>query len=270
MLPFRVVKQRSVLAGFWFILCTSSSLVVVTYFVSVGRDFLDIGLTQTSKLPLWFQAVRSASAQQSGINILPMLAAVIVGVVASGIVVSSVGYYTPMMLISSALMPVGLGLLVTISPSTHRAALLLYPAIFGFGVGLGFQQPLIGVQTALHQTDIAAGTSVIIFGQTFGAAIVLAAAESVFQHRLVANMEAYVGPTDSNAESLLHSDLSSLTSFLREERSPALISGVSASIAETFYLPLIMACLSVVGSLFMEWKSVRKGKDVTSGSNTAK
>lgn len=34
MLPFRVVKQRSVLAGFWFITCTSSALVVITYFVS--------------------------------------------------------------------------------------------------------------------------------------------------------------------------------------------------------------------------------------------
>ncbi len=34
MLPFRVVKHRSVLAGFWFILCTSSALVVITYFVS--------------------------------------------------------------------------------------------------------------------------------------------------------------------------------------------------------------------------------------------
>lgn len=33
MMPWRVVKQRSVMAGFWFILCVSSALVVITYFV---------------------------------------------------------------------------------------------------------------------------------------------------------------------------------------------------------------------------------------------
>ena len=34
MIPFRIVKQRCVMAGFWYILCTSSALVVITYFVS--------------------------------------------------------------------------------------------------------------------------------------------------------------------------------------------------------------------------------------------
>jgi MFS family permease len=33
MVPPRIVKQRTVLAGFWFMLCTSSALVVMTYFV---------------------------------------------------------------------------------------------------------------------------------------------------------------------------------------------------------------------------------------------
>jgi hypothetical protein len=214
------------------------------------------------------QTVKGVSAQQSGITILPMLLAVIIGVFASGVFVSSVGYYTPMMLVSSVLMPIGLGLLSTINPGTHQVALLLYPAIFGLGVGLGFQQPLIAVQTTLPQADIATGTSVVIVGQTFGAAIVLAVGESVFQHRLVTNIETHMGLTDINTESLLGSGASALTSLLKEEQSPALIIAVSASITETFYLSLVMACLSVVGSVFMEWNSVRKEKGDTTSSRS--
>lgn len=34
MIPPRIIKQRTILAGFWFLLCTSSALVVMAYFVS--------------------------------------------------------------------------------------------------------------------------------------------------------------------------------------------------------------------------------------------
>jgi len=43
MVPPRILKQRTILAGFWFMLCTSSALVVMAYFVSaalgVSRDW---------------------------------------------------------------------------------------------------------------------------------------------------------------------------------------------------------------------------------------
>ena len=35
MIPTRILKQRSIIAGFWHLFCTSSALVVVTYFVSI-------------------------------------------------------------------------------------------------------------------------------------------------------------------------------------------------------------------------------------------
>lgn len=189
-----------------------------------------------------------------------MLISVIVGVLASGALVTLLGYYTPFMLASSALMPVGLGLLTTITPETPRAALLAYPAIFGLGVGVGFQQPLIGAQAVLPQEDIAAGTSIIVFGQTFGAAIMIAAGESVFQNRLVVNLADYLGITNINTQQLLGNGPASLQSLVTLEDLPRLIRAVSASLTETFYLAVAMAALSVVGSIFMGWNSVKKPK----------
>lgn len=37
MVPFRIIRKRSILAGFWYILCTASALVVMTYFVSLTQ-----------------------------------------------------------------------------------------------------------------------------------------------------------------------------------------------------------------------------------------
>jgi hypothetical protein len=193
-----------------------------------------------------------------------MLVAVIVGVLGSGALVTLMGYYTPFMLASSVLMPVGLGMLTTIGPDTPRAALLAYPAIFGLGVGLGFQQPLIGVQAALPPADIAPGTSVIVFGQTIGAAIMIAAGESVFQNRLVVNLANYLGLTNINTQQLLGNGPASLQSLVSVDRLPLLIQAVNASLTQTFYVAVAMAALSAFGSAFMGWKSVKQPKGTDS------
>lgn len=189
-----------------------------------------------------------------------MLVAVIVGVLGSGFLVSFIGYYTPFMLASSVLMPVGLGLLTTIGPDTSRAALFAYPAIFGLGVGMGFQQPLIGVQATLPEEDIAPGTTVIVFGQTIGAAIMIAVGESVFQTRLVANLADYLGLTDINTQQLLGTGPSSLQSMVPTDKLPVLILAVNASLTQTFYVAVAMASLSCIGSVFIGWKSVKEPK----------
>ncbi|KAL1839674.1 hypothetical protein VTJ49DRAFT_1284 [Mycothermus thermophilus] len=244
MLPSRVIKHRSVIAGFWFITCTSSALVVITYF-----------------LPLWFQTVQGTSASDSGVGILPMLVAVIVGILGSGALVSMIGYYTPFMIASSVLMPVGLGLLTTITPYTSRAKLLAFPAIFGLGVGMGFQQPLMGVQAALPLADVPAGTSVIVFGQAFGAAIIIAAGETLFQNRLLANLAGYMGITGVSSDDLLGHGPTSLSALVPTEKLPQLIETVNYAFTQTFFLAVALAALSIFGSMFMGWQSVKQPKD---------
>ncbi|KAH6651487.1 major facilitator superfamily domain-containing protein [Truncatella angustata] len=250
MIPFRIIKQRSVIAGFWYILCVSSALVVMTYF-----------------LPLWFQTVQGATPTQSGLRLLPMLIGVIVAVLASGALVSGLGYYTPFMIAGTVLMSVGVGMLSTLLPDTSNALLIVFPAIFGAGVGIGFQQPLIGVQTVLPKEDIPVGTSIVVFGQTIGAAIVLSAGESVFQNQLKQNIEKYLGIVVEDAHSLMTEGTTALAATLTPEQKPLLILAASKSLTQTFYVALAMAGLSIIGSLAMEWKSVKKAAEAEAAAN---
>lgn len=73
------------------------------------------------QLPIWFQAIKGASAVKSGIMNLPMiLGLVLVSIVAGG-AVSAVGYYTPFIYASVVLMSIGAGLLTTFKPNTGHA-----------------------------------------------------------------------------------------------------------------------------------------------------
>ncbi|KAF7537507.1 hypothetical protein G7054_g3645 [Neopestalotiopsis clavispora] len=226
MVPFRIIKQRSILAGFWYILCTASALVVMTYF--------------------------------SGLRLLPVLIGVIVSVLLSGALVSGLGYYTPFMILGSILMSVGIGLMSSIYPDTSNTLLIIFPAIFGAGVGIGFQQPLIGAQAVLPKEDIPIGTSIIVFGQTIGSAIVLSVGESVFQNQLKNNIESYLGIVVKDAHSLMTEGTAQIEATLTPDQLPALRDAVSKSLTQTFYVALAMAGLSIIGSLAMEWKSVKK------------
>lgn len=109
--------------------------------------------------------------------------------------------------------------------------------------------------------DIPTGTSIIVFGQTIGAAIVLSAGESVFQNQLKDNIESYLGIVVEDAHNLMTEGTAALAATLSAEQVPILIEAVSKSLTQTFYVALAMAGLSIIGSLAMEWKSVKKAAE---------
>lgn len=68
--PPRIIKQRSMASGLWFMFCVFSSFFIVTYYV-----------------PIWFQAVRNDSAYHSGLNYLATSAAMSITVISAGFLV---------------------------------------------------------------------------------------------------------------------------------------------------------------------------------------
>ena len=67
-------------------------------------------------LPIWFQVVQARSPQDSGIALLPYLLSVVVAVVCSGILVSKIGYYTPVAFVGAAIVVAGSAAITTWSP----------------------------------------------------------------------------------------------------------------------------------------------------------
>ena len=78
-------------------------------------------------LPIWFQVIQGKSPQSSGLSIIPLLLSTVFAVIGGGIAISTFGYYTPVMIIGSAILVVGAALVTTCQPSV------------GSGIWIGYQ-----------------------------------------------------------------------------------------------------------------------------------
>lgn len=214
-------------------------------------------------IPIWFQAIKGVSATESGIRNLPMIMALVIMSILSGIMVTVIGYYTPYMIASSIFMAIGAGLLSTLEVDTSHAKWIGYQVVYGFGVGFGMQQALIAAQTVLHIDDVPVGTSLIMFLQTLGGALFVSIAQNIFTNRLLSNLAAKVPSLDPSL--VLQTGATNLKNAIIAKYDPGILSSVliayNKALQQTFYVSVAIAALSVIGSVGMEWKSV-KGKKV--------
>jgi EmrB/QacA subfamily drug resistance transporter len=135
-------------------------------------------------LPRWFQTVAGASATESGLNILPLLAGLIFSAIASGQIVARTHRYKVLMLGSLALLAVGLFLLTNLRSDTDRPVMWLWMTLTGLGIGPSFAVFTLVVQNTVAPDRIGVATSSLTFFQQIGGTVGLTLAGTVFASRL--------------------------------------------------------------------------------------
>lgn len=240
--PPRILKQRTVAAASWYAFCLGSSFFIMVYY-----------------LPIWFQAVQGVSAVQSGIRSLPLILGLVLVSIISGISVSVEGHYSPWMIAGSMIMAIGFGLITTFKPDTGSPTWIGFQALAGIGVGLGMQQPLIAVQTVLDIKDVPTGTSVLIFLQTLGGALFVSVGQNVFTNKLISGLQEYAAGLDPRI--VLSIGATSIQSVTPPQYRDGVTIAYNDALVRAFIVATALAAASLLGSLAMEWKSV-KGKKI--------
>ncbi|KGO46934.1 Major facilitator superfamily domain, general substrate transporter [Penicillium expansum] len=240
--PPRLIKNRNIWGSAWYALCIGAAFFVLTFY-----------------LPIWFQSIKGATALSSGIMNLPTILSVVVVSILSGGLVTVFGYYTPFMIASSVIMTIGAGLLTTLETDSNHSKWIGYQALFGIGLGLGMQQPMIVAQTALKPADIPSGTAIVMFAQTLGGAIFVSVGQNVFQNQLVKNLAQYA--PDEDAAKLISAGATMLRTVVSGDALHRVLTAWNAAVMQTFYVSVAMGALSLVGPIFVEWLSV-KGKKI--------
>lgn len=241
-MPFRIVRKRSVAAAAWFGATISAAFFVFVYY-----------------LPIWFQAIKGASAMESGIMNIPLILGLVIMSMIGGGAVTALGYYTPFVIASTILATIGAGLLSTFEANTGSPKWIGFQALFGIGAGLGMQQTIIAIQSVLPTEDIPVGTAVVMFTQTLGGALFVSVAQNVFTNSLLRNVQTIVPNLDPMVV------LAAGATTLQKEIPAQYLAGVreayNSAITDTFYVGVTTAALSIIGALAMEWKSI-KGKKI--------
>jgi EmrB/QacA subfamily drug resistance transporter len=136
-------------------------------------------------LPRWFQVVAGASATESGYNLLPLLAALIVSATVSGQIVARTHRYKLLVVISMVTLAVGLYLLTNLHADTDRPVLWIWMIIAGLGIGPSFAVFTLIVQNAVPPREIGTASSSLTFFQQIGGTIGLTIASTIFASRLI-------------------------------------------------------------------------------------
>jgi EmrB/QacA subfamily drug resistance transporter len=139
-------------------------------------------------LPVFLQLVDGASATNSGLNILPLMAGLLVASISSGQIISRRGRYKIFPVVGTALSAVGIFLLSTIDPQTPRVLLSAYMVVLGLGLGCVMQVLVIAVQNAVEQRDLGVGTASATFLRSMGASFGVAIFGAIFSNELASNL----------------------------------------------------------------------------------
>lgn len=240
--PTRVITNRSIAAGVWYTICMGGTLSVAVYY-----------------LPIWFQAIEGVDAVQSGIRSVPLVLALVVAVIICGILVGRIGYYTPFMILSSILAPIGLGLISTFQVDTGHAKWIGYQILLGLGLGCGMQQSNMAAQTVLSRRDASAGMALMFFGQSLGGSVFLSVAQNILDNKLISNFGALHLPNFS-PEEVINGGATNLRGLVPASELPQLLKAYNNAVVNAFYVGVAMAAFSIFGSAAMQWRSVKKAR----------
>lgn len=160
------------------------------------------------------------------------------------------------MIFTSVVAPVAAGLLTTITVTRKVAVLLCYEALLGFAVGIGIQAPQIAASTIFSAREAPMAISVVQFGQGIGPAIFISVAQSIFTERLSTDMAQYAPGT--NSTTIQDMGLRDLRNHIGPKRLEKVLLGYDKAIMQTLYLPVALTALSLVATLGMEWRSVKR------------
>ncbi|KAJ6544206.1 major facilitator superfamily domain-containing protein [Mycena capillaripes] len=240
--PPRIFMQRSILAGAWYSFFAGAGFYILVYF-----------------LPLWFQAIKGVSAVKSGTDNLALILSLVVATMVAGSMVTILGYYVPFMILGSIIMPIGAGLISTLAVGAGHAKWIGYQVIFGFGAGLGMQQPFIAAQAVLESNDVPPGTSMLVFLQTLGGALFVSIGQNIFTRQLASGLAREVPGLDPRV--VLSTGATDLKTAIAPQYLPAVLKVYNEALVSTFHIAIAMVSLSLIGALRMEWKNI-KGKKV--------
>lgn len=212
---------------------------------------------------MYFQAIQGVSAVQAGIKILPLLISTIVCSMASGAIITAVGYYQPVVMFCMVLYTIGAGLITTLDVGSPLREWFGYQVLAGLGIGVGFQIGVLVVQTVLPQEWVPVGSACVQFFQAFGGAIFVGVSQTLFQNGMIDEIvKADIG---IDPKIFINSGASEVRDILRDmgraDAIPVVLDAYMTGLRDTFYVTLACSLFALLMTLGVGWKSVKVGPD---------
>ncbi len=134
----------------------------------------------TLYLPMFQQTVQGASASNSGLLLLPMMAGTVAASMVAGKVMARTGRYKIFPVVGAASLAIGMALLATMDTGTARATTSAYMVLVGIGTGFTIQMANTIAQNSVELRDMGAASAATSLFRTLGGSLGVAVFGSLF------------------------------------------------------------------------------------------
>ncbi|GAA2383240.1 DHA2 family efflux MFS transporter permease subunit [Streptomyces coeruleofuscus] len=196
-----------------------------------------------SYLPTYLQMVDGASATESGLLMLPMMAGIVGASVIAGQLISHTGRYKAYPILGGALSVAGMWLLSRLDADTPRLHYSIWMAVLGAGIGMVMPVLILAVQNSVRPADLDTATSANNYFRQIGGGVSAAVFGTLLADRLA---HALARDLPARAGDRLP-DPESITPQLVHGLPPALREGYIGAYADA--MPRIFLCLVPVLAL---------------------
>jgi EmrB/QacA subfamily drug resistance transporter len=135
-------------------------------------------------LPLFQQVVRGDSPTESGLQLIPVMAGVLIGSIGSGQVITATGRYKAFPIAGTAIAAIGMLLLSRLDAATSTLYATLAMFVMGLGLGLVMQVLVLAVQNAVDYAELGVATSGATLFRSMGGSLGTALLGAIFTNRL--------------------------------------------------------------------------------------
>ena len=145
-------------------------------------------------LPLYLQSVQGSSPTISGLQMLPLMGAMLATSVFSGQWISRTGRYKIFPILGTTVMTIGLFLLSRVTVQTPMSTVIWAMGLLGAGLGFVMQVLVIAVQNAVGFRDLGVATSGSMLFRLIGGSVGTAVLGSVLAARLALELPKRLPP----------------------------------------------------------------------------
>ncbi|GKT50530.1 efflux pump fus6 [Colletotrichum spaethianum] len=166
-IPIRMFSSATAICSLWIAFIQSVLLYWVGYF-----------------LPVYFQAIRGATATESGVFVLPITAAIAPFGIVTGILIAVTGKYRLFHFLGYIMLTASSGLFSLLEDQSPARNWAGFQVLFGAGSGMIFSSTLPPIQATLPESDVATATSTWAFMRSFGCLWGIAIPTTIFNARI--------------------------------------------------------------------------------------
>jgi len=131
------------------------------------------------------------------------------------------------------------------------------------------QQSGMAAQTVLERNDVPTGVSLMFFGQSLGGAVFISVGQTVLNNRIISGLSRSPLP-DFDPAQLVNQGATAIRGLVAAQNIDTLIVIYNHALIGVFYIVVATTCFSIIGSLAMEWKSIKRKGNGEGGSGVEK